>query len=184
MVVDMTRRRREEGDRQNRDRKMDMNNPQSAIQFDALRRPHPVELHIDELVLHGFAPGDRYPIGDAVEHELTRLFAEQGIPRSLTVNIERARRDGGDFTLRRNHRRKQSAHDCASGVWRADTMSMRAQAETKAASTTSPSFTPASAGLFQRKCACGGAAGMTGECEECSKKKRWSADQTQGQRAG
>ena len=27
-------------------------------------------------------------------------------------------------------------------------------------------------GILQRKCACGGAAGMSGECEECSKKKR------------
>jgi hypothetical protein len=29
-------------------------------------------------------------------------------------------------------------------------------------------------GMLQRKCACGGAAGMSGECEECSKKKRFS----------
>ena len=28
------------------------------------------------------------------------------------------------------------------------------------------------ASLLQRKCACGGATGMSGECEECSKKKR------------
>ena len=27
------------------------------------------------------------------------------------------------------------------------------------------------AGLLQRKCACGGAAGMSGECQECGKKK-------------
>src|SRR5712692_8199293 len=27
------------------------------------------------------------------------------------------------------------------------------------------------AGLLQRKCACGGASGLTGECEGCSKKK-------------
>lgn len=52
-------------------------------------------------------------------------------------------------------------------------MSMRAHAEPKVASTTSPPFTPASSGLLQRKCACGGAAGMTGECETCSRKKRF-----------
>ena len=34
-------------------------------------------------MLHGFAPGDRYRIGDAVERELARLFAEQGVPPSL-----------------------------------------------------------------------------------------------------
>ena len=36
-----------------------------------------LNLHIEELVLHGFAPGDRYRIGEAVQQELTRLFAEQ-----------------------------------------------------------------------------------------------------------
>ena len=46
-------------------------------------RPGWIELHIEELVLHGFAPGDRHPIGDAVEHELIRLFAEQGLPSLL-----------------------------------------------------------------------------------------------------
>lgn len=31
---------------------------------------------------------------------------------------------------------------------------------------------PSQSGILQRKCACGGAAGMSGECEECSKKQR------------
>src|SRR5262245_1794733 len=42
-----------------------------------------------------------------------------------------------------------------------------------AASTISrqPTFTPARSGLLQRKCACGGTPGKTGECEECKKKR-------------
>ncbi len=68
------------------------NNPQSAGS-----NPQSIELHIEELVLRGFAPGDRYPIGDAVEHELTRLFAEHGVPPSLIVNIESEHIDAGDF---------------------------------------------------------------------------------------
>jgi hypothetical protein len=31
---------------------------------------------------------------------------------------------------------------------------------------------PSQSGILQRKCACGGSAGMSGECEECSKKQR------------
>ncbi len=50
-------------------------------------------------------------------------------------------------------------------------MSLRTQTQAKAAS--QPSFAPVQGGLLQRKCACGGAAGMSGECEECSKKKRF-----------
>jgi Domain of unknown function (DUF4157) len=31
---------------------------------------------------------------------------------------------------------------------------------------------PSQSGILQRKCACGGAAGISGECEECAKKRR------------
>jgi hypothetical protein len=42
-----------------------------------------LRLHIDELVLHGFAPGDRARIADAVQLELVRLFTDGGVPRGL-----------------------------------------------------------------------------------------------------
>lgn len=38
-----------------------------------------VEIEIDELVLHGFAPGDHRAIGDAVERELARLIDARGL---------------------------------------------------------------------------------------------------------
>ncbi|MBE9473133.1 MAG: hypothetical protein IMY75_13650 [Chloroflexi bacterium] len=56
-----------------------------------------VELHIEELVLHGFDSGDHYRIGAAVEAELARLFAEKGVPRSLAQAGEMANLDGGSF---------------------------------------------------------------------------------------
>lgn len=37
--------------------------------------------------------------------------------------------------------------------------------------TRAPEVTPAPFGVLQRKCACGGSAGMTGNCEECENKK-------------
>ena len=49
-----------------------------------------VHVHIDELVLHGFAPADRHRIADAVQVELTRMFAEQGVSSVL--------RQGGEAT--------------------------------------------------------------------------------------
>jgi hypothetical protein len=59
-----------------------------------------VELRIDELVLHGFPPGDRHRIGDAAARELARLFAEQGTPPSLGEGGETARLSGGSFQAR------------------------------------------------------------------------------------
>ena len=56
-----------------------------------------IEIHIDELVLYGFAPADRWRISQAIEHELTRLFAEQGLPPTLSMGGELARIDGGTF---------------------------------------------------------------------------------------
>jgi hypothetical protein len=35
-----------------------------------------VEISIDELILEGFAPSERYRIGEAVQRELERLFLE------------------------------------------------------------------------------------------------------------
>ncbi len=43
-----------------------------------------VELHIGELILHGIAPGDRYRIAEAIERELARLLADEGVPRALS----------------------------------------------------------------------------------------------------
>jgi hypothetical protein len=56
-----------------------------------------VELYVEELVLDGFSPPDRYRIGQAVEQELGRLFAERGAPPSLTRDGEISRLDGGTF---------------------------------------------------------------------------------------
>ena len=58
-----------------------------------------VELHIDELVLHGFAPTERHAIGDTVESELRELLAkQQSLPWSL-ANCEIDRIDAGEFEI-------------------------------------------------------------------------------------
>ncbi|MDW7725688.1 MAG: hypothetical protein SCH70_01015 [Candidatus Methanoperedens sp.] len=60
-------------------------------------RSRNIKLHIEELVLHGFGQGDRYRIAEAVDHELARLFTEQGAPQSLNRGRELERLDGGAF---------------------------------------------------------------------------------------
>jgi hypothetical protein len=65
-----------------------------------LRRPN-LELHIEELVLHNFAPGERYTIADAVERELARLLATDmnWLPHELIARSGLARVDTGDFQV-------------------------------------------------------------------------------------
>ena len=52
-----------------------------------------VSLHIEELVLHGFAPADRHAIAAGVQAELVRLLTEQGLPRSMMAGADRGQID-------------------------------------------------------------------------------------------
>lgn len=63
-----------------------------------------IDLQIEELILHGFAAGDRHRIGAAVERELGRLLSVRGLPAALAQGGERPRLDGGSFELHQHAR--------------------------------------------------------------------------------
>jgi len=67
-----------------------------------------IKLHIEELVLHGFAPGDRHAIADAVQRELAQLFADQSTSADFASVIEKHsnshRLDAGAFHVEQNSR--------------------------------------------------------------------------------
>lgn len=50
--------------------------------------PASVSIHIEELVLEGFAPSSRYPIAEALQGELTRQLEARGISFGLQHNTE------------------------------------------------------------------------------------------------
>ena len=56
-----------------------------------------IELHIQELVLHGFDNLDSYYVRAAVQQELARLFTEQGVPPSLTNGGQAGNQSGLTF---------------------------------------------------------------------------------------
>ena len=74
----------------------------SNVQRSTLNAQASIDLHIEELVLHGFAPGDRYVIGDAIERELACLLCNQGIPSSLRSENARDEISGAHFKLSQN----------------------------------------------------------------------------------
>jgi hypothetical protein len=76
-----------------------------------------VELHIEELVLHGFAPGDRYKIGEAVQLELQRLLAEQSVPHPLNAGVELAQIDAGAFYVQPNAKPGATGAQVAQAVY-------------------------------------------------------------------
>ena len=78
----------------------------------------PIDLHIEELVLDGFPPGDRHRIGAALERELARLLGERGVPATWTGGGEAARLDGGKFEMRPGTRPERMGAQIAQSVFR------------------------------------------------------------------
>ncbi len=76
-----------------------MNNSYSKDKWPAEDERASFELQIEELVLHGFDPGDRHRISEAIEKEMTRLIAERGLSDRLTDGIHIPRLDGASFQI-------------------------------------------------------------------------------------
>ena len=77
-----------------------------------------ITVHIGELVLHGFAPGDRHAVSEALQAELTRLFAEDRVPGGFSETRHIVALDGGSFTLRADGRPKTAGVEIARAVYR------------------------------------------------------------------
>ena len=60
-------------------------------------KPREIEVHIDELVLHGFAPNERWTVADALQEQLRGLLVERGLPESWLASP--ARIDAGEISL-------------------------------------------------------------------------------------
>ncbi len=64
-----------------------------------MTQPQPIELHIEELVLHGFEPAQRRAIAQAVEEALSRLLTERGLPPGWAEGAQIDRLDAGQFEV-------------------------------------------------------------------------------------
>ena len=51
--------------------------------------PREIDVHIEELVLHGFEPANRWLIADALERELHGLLTVKGVPSQWLSSPER-----------------------------------------------------------------------------------------------
>jgi|SRR3974390_587886 len=75
-------------------------NFRSGARRSSLKEGRPtLSLHIQELVLHGFASIDGDRIGEATQRELARLFVRQGVPRSLASRTTVDLLDGGALKI-------------------------------------------------------------------------------------
>ena len=81
-------------------------------------KPRNIELNVEELVLHGFSPGDRYRIGEVVERELVHMIAERDLPSSLADGGKIDHLDGGAFEAAQGSRPEEIGLQVAQAVYR------------------------------------------------------------------
>jgi hypothetical protein len=90
------------------------------------KAPRAVEVHIEELVLHGFAPGDRHAIAEAVQHELAQLIGQGQLPVSHGNPVVLKQIDAGTFQVKAGSRPENSGAQIARSVFRSLRQQMRA----------------------------------------------------------
>jgi hypothetical protein len=86
----------------------------------------PVEVQIEELVLHGFAAGDRQAIAEAVRHELSQLIEAGQLPLAHGNPVALKRIDAGAFQVKAGSKPANSGTQIARSVVRGLRREMRA----------------------------------------------------------
>lgn len=90
-------------------------NRQAAIGKPRSVSSRSIEVHIDELVLHGFSQADRRPIADAIERELSALLACDGLPVARSFEIEHL--NGGTFRVGETARPESAGASVARAIY-------------------------------------------------------------------
>ena len=80
-------------------------------------KPRSIDVHIEELVLEGFSPADRVRIGEAMERELSRLFAHESlVTPGPSHNFDRV--DAGEFRMPAGGAARAVGREAARSVFR------------------------------------------------------------------
>ncbi len=81
------------------------------------RHAESIEVHINELVLHGFPLGEQHRIGEAIRHELLRQFREGGIPDVLTRQDNVPRLNAGSIQTEQGGKPERIGMQVAQAVY-------------------------------------------------------------------
>ena len=78
---------------------------------------HNIELHIEELVLHGFSTSDRYRIAEALKYELVGVISGGGVRQNLINGRAIAVLDGGSFQVGQGSKPETTGAQIARAVY-------------------------------------------------------------------
>jgi len=79
-------------------------------------KPREIEVHIEELILHGFEPASRWRIADALQQELRGLLAAEGVPSLWLSNPERI--EAGTISSASTTKSTQAGAEIAGAAYR------------------------------------------------------------------
>lgn len=77
-----------------------------------------IDLHIGELVLHGFSPHQRYAIAEAVEMELTRLLKQRQMPTTFHQAGRFPLINAGSFIIGKDTKGEVTGNKIANAVYK------------------------------------------------------------------
>ncbi len=77
-----------------------------------------IEIHIEELVLHGFPPQEKYRIGEALQAALHNHFEEKGLPPVLSSGGYIPVIDSGTFDMHSTEQPRGKAENIAATVYK------------------------------------------------------------------
>jgi hypothetical protein len=80
--------------------------------------PGKIEVHIEELVLHGFTPASRWHLADEVEAEFRELLLERGIPVTWQNNPPKL--EGGTMPATRRTSLGAAGAQIANAIYHSD----------------------------------------------------------------
>lgn len=90
-----------------------------------------IEVNIDELVLHGFSPLERYQVAADLQAELSRLFTEKGLPLSFNNAVMIERLNAGSFQFNKDNKKVSAGSQIAGSVYNSFIADNKAGAKNK-----------------------------------------------------
>jgi len=100
-----------------------------------------IKLHIERLVLHGFAPADRHRIADRVQVELARLLGE-GNPMPVRAPVALERIEAGTFNVAAEASPRTTGTQIAHAIYRSLQQSAAASAGSPGSGAALPPIRP------------------------------------------
>jgi hypothetical protein len=97
---------------------MGMNTEKLPGMDKAFENRGPLQIHIEELMLHGFDHLDHAELGRVVEGALYQLISERGAPSSLSQSGHFESLDGGTFATRPNEHSQDIGGQIALAIYR------------------------------------------------------------------